>query len=368
MIPPSFNSIPVTFHCLKSPDKSPSFTRQESTSSIPPRFDCLPTTSFSRASSVASYFSSTSFVNDIGQPLPPDYQVKPEDIVCGRGKSHCNRPGNRRLRELVEAQLPTYQQAKNKLDKTMVLHAIVEQVMESGARFVKQKDGAYQELSADQAREKVGHLMRSLKGPLKSQTSFRAEKNKKKESLQDNAATIDSEEQVVRRAEIGASPPCHTADTQETPDEETDELAIKLRRSIVFAPNVFEEIFSIGDDNQNKTDRSTDLTENLRASITFAPDYLKDLFQEDDDEESDDDGSTMDLQGRLRASVIFSADRLPVLPDSDLRSSSCSVEPLSVESNLRQSILFSAQKYILENLGDYNEEGDDDEIDNKMAV
>ena len=97
MIPTTFDSIPTTFHCFMSRRKSPSFTRQESTcstaSGIPPRFDCLPSTSFSRGSSMASgYFSSARSINDNSQPLPSDYQAKPEDIVCGRGKSHRQPP------------------------------------------------------------------------------------------------------------------------------------------------------------------------------------------------------------------------------------------------------------------------------------
>mmetsp|Transcript_10215 Transcript_10215/g.19606 ORF Transcript_10215/g.19606 Transcript_10215/m.19606 type:complete len:209 (-) Transcript_10215:65-691(-) len=93
--------------------------------------------------------------------LPEKYQVGPNDVVCGRGKGSYNRPGNKRFRAMVQEHVDEYVQAKTKLDKSMVLSAIVEKVREQWhGRFVKQKKGAWEEIGDEQAREKVGHAIR----------------------------------------------------------------------------------------------------------------------------------------------------------------------------------------------------------------
>ena len=93
--------------------------------------------------------------------LPEHYQVGPNDVVCGRGKGSYNRPGNKKFRLMVQDHVQEYVQAKTKLDKSMVLSAIVEKVREeNGGRFVKQKKGVWHEIGDEQAREKVGHAIR----------------------------------------------------------------------------------------------------------------------------------------------------------------------------------------------------------------
>lgn len=93
--------------------------------------------------------------------LPEHYEVGPNDVVCGRGKGSYNRPGNKKFRAMVQEHVQEYVQAKTKLDKSMVLSAIVEKVREeNGGRFVKQKKGYWHEIGDEQAREKVGHAIR----------------------------------------------------------------------------------------------------------------------------------------------------------------------------------------------------------------
>ena len=99
--------------------------------------------------------------NNAPTGLPEHYQVGPNDVVCGRGKGSYNRPGNKKFRALVQDHVQEYVQAKTKLDKSMVLSAIVEKVREDvGGRFVKQKKGTWYEIGDEQAREKVGHAIR----------------------------------------------------------------------------------------------------------------------------------------------------------------------------------------------------------------
>ena len=93
--------------------------------------------------------------------LPEKYEVGPNDVVCGRGKGSYNRPGNKKFRAMVEEHVEEYVQARTKLDKSMVLSAIVEKVREQwNGRFIKQKKGVWEEIGDEQAREKVGHAIR----------------------------------------------------------------------------------------------------------------------------------------------------------------------------------------------------------------
>lgn len=93
--------------------------------------------------------------------LEDNYQPSKYDVLCGRGKGSYNRSGNKRFRELVQAHVGDYLNAKTKYDKSSVLNMIVDRVRSKGmARFVAMKDGAWFEISDEQAREKVGHSMR----------------------------------------------------------------------------------------------------------------------------------------------------------------------------------------------------------------
>jgi hypothetical protein len=92
--------------------------------------------------------------------LPDSYQVGDHDVVCGRGKGSYNRPGNKAFRTLLQQHVRDYLTARTKLDKSLVLSTIVEQVRRRG-RFVKRgKDGRWHEIGDDVAREKVGHAIR----------------------------------------------------------------------------------------------------------------------------------------------------------------------------------------------------------------
>lgn len=113
----------------------------------------------------------TSFIANLG----------PFDICCGRGRGVWKLPGNQRLRELiVKEYLDVYLQAATKMDKSLILDRIMDQVRDDwGARFVKQghywhlsgEDDSpiisnrpllWYEISAEQAREKVGHTVRQI--------------------------------------------------------------------------------------------------------------------------------------------------------------------------------------------------------------
>jgi hypothetical protein len=73
-----------------------------------------------------------------------------------------NHVGNRRFRDLIAASCEKYTSAKSRLEKSMVVHAIVEEVKKAQGRFLKQDryTGSWYELDERQAKEKVGHAIR----------------------------------------------------------------------------------------------------------------------------------------------------------------------------------------------------------------
>jgi hypothetical protein len=100
--------------------------------------------------------------------LDASYQPGAYDVVCGRGKGSYNRPGNKRFRSLVATYIHQYISARTKMDKSMVLNTIIDQVNsytnpDTGlaAQFVKYTKAAGWVMIGDEhAREKVGHAMR----------------------------------------------------------------------------------------------------------------------------------------------------------------------------------------------------------------
>lgn len=70
--------------------------------------------------------------------------------------------GNKRFRDAVAAALPAYMEADNRYDKSLVVHAIVNEIRQAGGRFLKNNftTGTWCELNDQQAKEKVGHAVR----------------------------------------------------------------------------------------------------------------------------------------------------------------------------------------------------------------
>lgn len=137
--------------------------------------------------------SSASTVKPGDSILGTDYQVSDNDVVCGRGKGFYNKPGNCRFRQLVQEFVGQYEQARSKLDKTMVLSAIVDRVLEQG-RFVKRKTGGvWVEIGEDQAREKAGHAIREAMAAKSSNSSSCATTVTTEEPKPDVLLSDDSE-------------------------------------------------------------------------------------------------------------------------------------------------------------------------------
>jgi hypothetical protein len=92
------------------------------------------------------------------------YEVRDVDICCGRGKRYSNHLGNGAFQKSVLANMKAYATASSKREKSDFVVAIVDSLLSSGARFVKQdrESGKWYDIGEAQAHEKTGHAIRDL--------------------------------------------------------------------------------------------------------------------------------------------------------------------------------------------------------------
>jgi hypothetical protein len=89
------------------------------------------------------------------------------DVICGRGRTAFLHEGNHALRLVVLQTLPKYREAGTRLEKTIIIRTIIQEVLESGGRFLKRHNmdsmtgnRGYYVAGFNDAREKVSHALR----------------------------------------------------------------------------------------------------------------------------------------------------------------------------------------------------------------
>ena len=100
------------------------------------------------------------------------YNKTPNDILCGRGIPIVNYHGNIRLHQIVDKYREQYLNCA-RMNKQTMLKAIVKEVKEGGARFLKrsEEEAAWEEVSEDYALAKVGHALRCKKAMLREESN-----------------------------------------------------------------------------------------------------------------------------------------------------------------------------------------------------
>lgn len=87
----------------------------------------------------------------------------------GRGKGIQAHPGNKRLRELVEANLDRYERA-SRLEKTLMAETIVRNIKDTSGRFLKldsaSRGGGWTQVNDEVARDKIAHAFRTQRKSL----------------------------------------------------------------------------------------------------------------------------------------------------------------------------------------------------------
>lgn len=120
--------------------------------------------------------------------LPEDYRPTKYDVINGRGKKSYNHIANRRFRQLTAMNLKRYQNAKCKVDKTVVVIGIVNSIRKSSPSggFIKKcpSTGRWISMSDEGAREKVGHCLRDMIG------------NKREEARSSSKASSNAGEKI----------------------------------------------------------------------------------------------------------------------------------------------------------------------------
>mmetsp|Transcript_10957 Transcript_10957/g.19680 ORF Transcript_10957/g.19680 Transcript_10957/m.19680 type:complete len:550 (-) Transcript_10957:1047-2696(-) len=87
-----------------------------------------------------------------------------KDVLFGRGRPIMRHPGNVMMRNLVEAKLDEYNNAKSKKEKTDIAWSIVREMQNSNCRFLKEgPNGFWIEVSGDVARQKISVGFRDLR-------------------------------------------------------------------------------------------------------------------------------------------------------------------------------------------------------------
>lgn len=100
-------------------------------------------------------------------PLGEAYTPEANDVICARGRTAYNHPGNRRFRRLLIEKAEEYEAAKNKLDKSLLVTYVMDSIHGTTppGRFVRQEDPTskmWYVATVASAREKVGQGFRDI--------------------------------------------------------------------------------------------------------------------------------------------------------------------------------------------------------------
>ena len=123
--------------------------------------------------------SSTSATTAKPYYLAAGYVPIVTDVLCGRGKACTEHSGNKVFMDIIRSSLGEYTSAPSRIDKSIVVRAMVKDFLDSGIRFLKfdTKRQQYFELTPELAHSKVGHSIRDvLKNDSKKNMAARPDK------------------------------------------------------------------------------------------------------------------------------------------------------------------------------------------------
>lgn len=107
--------------------------------------------------------TTTSSENQIS--LPANFYPSSLDVICQKGRKAFNHPGNQVFRRTVALYSRSYQEAPNKVSKSIIVNNIVNWIRQNctnGGRFVRfnNDNNTWYEIGDTLAREKVGYTIR----------------------------------------------------------------------------------------------------------------------------------------------------------------------------------------------------------------
>lgn len=83
------------------------------------------------------------------------------DVLCGQSRICASHTGNRRFQVVLDIFAPRYDAATSKQEKMTMTKEIVASIQQAGGRFLKYKDGQWEEISDVTARDKTSHAIRT---------------------------------------------------------------------------------------------------------------------------------------------------------------------------------------------------------------
>jgi len=134
------------------------------------------------------------------KPLAIFFVPTEKDVICARGKAASRHPGNIMFRELIQSRIAEYSSAKTKMDKSVIVSQIVEQVRQASPNggFVKQNtdDNTWFEVGDSIAREKVGQCFRDLLHS-KYRSSYQSKQKRRKEKVSETSSVVIGKKRPV---------------------------------------------------------------------------------------------------------------------------------------------------------------------------
>jgi hypothetical protein len=91
------------------------------------------------------------------------------DVLCGQSRICASHTGNRRFQVVLDIFAPRYDAVSSKQEKMTMTKEIVASIQHAGGRFLKYKDGQWEEISDVTARDKTSHALRTKVASWKTQ-------------------------------------------------------------------------------------------------------------------------------------------------------------------------------------------------------
>jgi hypothetical protein len=136
-------------------------------------------------------------------------RIKPSanDILFGRGKRFQNHPGNLRMRKIIRKYKNIYSAQKGQHRKRLVVENAYNEIINGGARFVKQSEGKdeWVEVVMHEALEKVAHTIRYKPRNSKEGATGKAEDEEEDQSVDDRLLTMAANTVFLSNDELMAA-------------------------------------------------------------------------------------------------------------------------------------------------------------------
>jgi len=95
---------------------------------------------------------------NIQQSIDPT--INALDVLCGRSKVAFHHAGNHRFRDIIASTIRMYKNATMKREKGQIVNFIMNEILSTGARFMKRDERGWVKLDARQIKDKIGHALR----------------------------------------------------------------------------------------------------------------------------------------------------------------------------------------------------------------